>query len=160
MAAGPGEARPSGAASRSMRGNRCKDTRPELALRRALHALGYRFRLHRKGLPGTPDLVFPSRGVAVQVHGCFWHAHAGCPGASVPRSRPEYWGPKLARNAERDRESSRALRLMGWRVCVVWECELRPGGPGVARAAAALGPPGRVGREAPCGAWEYYGAEE
>ncbi len=107
-----------------MRGNKGQDTKPELLLRRMLHAAGYRFRLHRRDLPGTPDIVFPSRRAAVQVHGCFWHQHAGCCHAKLPATRKEYWLPKLARNVERDRRNMAALRRRGWRVSVVWECRL------------------------------------
>jgi DNA mismatch endonuclease (patch repair protein) len=107
-----------------MRGNRGKDTRPEVALRQHLHRLGYRFRVHSRHLPGTPDIVFPARGAAIQVHGCFWHQHPECRWAVRPRTRIEYWLPKLQRNAERDRESADRLQALGWRSMVVWECEL------------------------------------
>ena len=106
-----------------MRGNRGKDTKPELTLRRALHGMGYRFRLHRRDLPGTPDIVLPRHRAAIQVHGCFWHQHLGCDRAHMPKSRQEYWGPKLARNVARDRDNERRLVEAGWRVLVVWECE-------------------------------------
>ncbi|KAB2912694.1 MAG: DNA mismatch endonuclease Vsr [Hyphomicrobiaceae bacterium] len=101
-----------------------KDSRPEVAVRRLLHALGYRFRLHVAGLPGTPDIVLPGRGKIVMVHGCFWHRHDCRDGQKLPRSKPDYWGPKLARNAERDRRHLQELALQGWDVVVVWECEL------------------------------------
>jgi DNA mismatch endonuclease (patch repair protein) len=86
--------------------------------------MGYRFRLHRKDLPGTPDIVLPSRRAIVFVHGCFWHGH-GCKIGQSPKSRPEYWQPKLARNRDRDREKAAALEDAGWRVLTVWQCELR-----------------------------------
>ena len=108
-----------------MRANKGKHTKPELAVRSMLHALGYRFRLHRRDLPGTPDLVFPGRHAVVQVHGCFWHQHEGCHRASTPVARRDYWEPKLRRNQERDRESDARLVALGWRVATVWECELR-----------------------------------
>ncbi|WP_102227141.1 very short patch repair endonuclease [Acidimangrovimonas sediminis] len=101
-----------------------KDTKPELALRRALHRLGYRYRLHRRDLPGTPDLVFPARRKVIFVHGCFWHGH-GCRWGRLPKSRPEYWLPKIETNRERDRKAVTALREAGWEPLVVWQCELR-----------------------------------
>lgn len=104
---------------------RSKDTAPELAVRRALHATGLRFRLHRADLPGRPDIVLPRRKTAVFVHGCFWHSHPGCKRACVPATRQEYWVPKLRRNVERDRTATDALRAVGWRVIVIWECEAR-----------------------------------
>lgn len=108
-----------------MRSVKQKNTKPEMAVRRLLHAMGFRFRLHRRDLPGTPDVVLPRYRAAIQVHGCFWHQHPGCRHATKPRSRPDYWLPKLARNIERDAESSARLEVMGWRVLVLWECELR-----------------------------------
>lgn len=102
---------------------RAKDSKPELAVRRLAHRLGYRFRLHRRSLPGSPDLVFPGRGKVIFVHGCFWHQHQGCRHASLPRTRPEYWLPKLARNVERDGEARAQLEALGWGVEVLWECE-------------------------------------
>lgn len=92
-------------------------------MRRAAHALGFRFRLHRKDLPGKPDVVFPKHAVAMFVHGCFWHRHAGCRKASTPKSRVEYWSDKFERNVERDARAEAELRALGWRVHVVWECE-------------------------------------
>ncbi len=130
---------------RVMQANRSKGTKPELVLRRALHALGYRFRLHRRSLPGTPDLVFPGRGAAIQVHGCFWHQHEGCSKAHLPRTRQDYWIPKLRRNVERDKESVARLEAMGWRTLTVWECELGHPAAATARAADFLGPPGPPG---------------
>ena len=111
--------------SRMMSGIRGRDTKPELAVRRAAHALGARFRLHRRDLPGTPDLVFPSKRKAVLVHGCFWHQHPGCRLAARPKSRPDYWLPKLARNVERDTETLRGLEEAGWEPLVIWECETK-----------------------------------
>lgn len=102
---------------------KAKDSVPELRVRRTAHALGYRFRLHRKELPGCPDLVFPARKAAIFVHGCFWHAHQGCPDGRMPRSRQDYWRPKLEGNAERDCRNRAALEQLGWRVLTVWECE-------------------------------------
>ena len=109
--------------SRTMRAVRSRDTGPEWKVRRFLHARGLRYRLHVRTLPGSPDLVFPSRRVAVFVHGCFWHQHEGCIAAARPRSRKEYWEPKLNRNIARDRESRMALKALGWRVLVIWERE-------------------------------------
>jgi DNA mismatch endonuclease (patch repair protein) len=107
-----------------MASNKGKDTKPELLLRSSLHAMGYRFRIHGKGLPGTPDIVFAGRRKAVWVHGCFWHSHEGCRFATVPKTRADYWVPKLARNRERDAGHAAALNGMDWDSHVVWECEL------------------------------------
>jgi DNA mismatch endonuclease, patch repair protein len=100
------------------------DTKPEMLVRRMLHALGYRYRLHRRDLPGNPDIVFASRKKLIFVHGCFWHQH-DCPlGAKQPRARPEYWLPKLKRNKERDARNLEALEAAGWKALIIWECEL------------------------------------
>ncbi|MGB3747787.1 MAG: DNA mismatch endonuclease Vsr [Rhodanobacter sp.] len=104
---------------------RGKDTRPEMAVRRAAHAMGLRFRLHRKDLPGTPDLVFPRLHIALFVHGCFWHRHPGCHLAADPKTRPDFWARKFQANVERDRRAMENLGQMGWRTVVVWECETR-----------------------------------
>ena len=106
-----------------MRSVKTKDTGPELSLRRALFAAGYRYRLHRKDLPGTPDIVFPGRKKVLFVHGCFWHGH-GCAKGRAPKSRLEYWGPKLEANRARDARNIERLKHMGWDVCTVWQCEL------------------------------------
>lgn len=100
-----------------------KDTQPEKIVRSLLHSLGYRFRLHRKDLPGTPDLVFPSRRLVLFVHGCFWHGH-GCRIGQLPKSRLDYWQPKIEANRARDLRKEGALVAAGWRVVVVWQCEL------------------------------------
>jgi DNA mismatch endonuclease (patch repair protein) len=106
---------------------RAVDTKPEMVVRRLVHSMGYRYRLHRRALPGTPDLVFPSRKAVIFVHGCFWHRHPdpACRLARLPKSRLDFWVPKLERNAERDREAVEALQAMGWRVLVIWECEIK-----------------------------------
>jgi DNA mismatch endonuclease, patch repair protein len=101
------------------------DTQPELLVRRAVHALGYRFRLHRRDLPGCPDLVLPRHPKEIFVHGCFWHRHDCRDGRKLPNSKPEYWGPKLARNAARDARHRQALATLGWDVLEVWECEIK-----------------------------------
>ena len=105
-----------------------KDTKPEMIVRRIVHGMGYRYRLHRKDLPGKPDLVFGPRRAVIFVHGCFWHQHPEpeCKIARIPKSRLEYWRPKLARNVERDLEHLNALEADGWRVMTVWECETAP----------------------------------
>lgn len=105
---------------------RSKDTKPELLVRRTAHGLGYRFRLHRRDLPGRPDLVFPSRRAVIFVHGCFWHQHPdpSCRDSKLPRSRTEYWHAKLQRNVERDAAARASLIAGGWRVLVLWECEI------------------------------------
>lgn len=127
---------------RVMQANKCRNTAPEMKVRRLLHRLGYRFRLHRRDLPGCPDLVFPSRRAVIQVHGCFWHQHAGCKDASMPRTRPEYWVPKLARNIDRDRTNQQRLNDLGWQVLVLWECEIADTETVVRRASTLLGAPG------------------
>lgn len=103
---------------------RSKDTKQELLVRRALHKLGYRYRVHRRDLPGSPDLVFPSRKKVIFVHGCFWHGH-GCQWGRLPKSKLDYWKPKIEANRERDKRNLTALREAGWSVNVVWQCELR-----------------------------------
>lgn len=109
--------------SAQMRRIRKRDTKPELAVRRAIHALGFRFRLHRRDLPGTPDLALPRHRKVIQVHGCFWHQHEGCRLARQPKSRLDYWLPKLARNIERDLAMEAALEAAGWKCLTVWECQ-------------------------------------
>jgi len=104
---------------------RGRDTAPELAVRRIAHRMGLRFRLHRNDLPGRPDLVFPKHRLAVFVHGCFWHRHEGCRHASTPKSRTDFWTEKFAANVERDARQEAALRALGWRVLVIWQCETR-----------------------------------
>jgi DNA mismatch endonuclease (patch repair protein) len=104
---------------------RGKDTKPEKAVRSLLHRMGYRFRLHRKDLPGRPDIVLPGRKSVVMVHGCFWHRHADCKLAYSPKSRVEFWEGKFAENVERDGRKADQLSALGWKVIVVWECELQ-----------------------------------
>lgn len=103
---------------------RSGDTKPELVVRRLVHGLGYRYRLHGRRLPGRPDLVFASRRKVVFVHGCFWHLHRNCRKCRPPKSRRHYWRPKLNGNAERDRRVRLALRRQGWRSLAIWECEV------------------------------------
>ena len=102
-----------------------KDTKPELAVRRLVHRMGYRYRLHGRGLPGRPDMVFARRRKVVFVHGCFWHRHAGCRLARMPKSRLDFWLPKLEANAARDKEAELRLIELGWKVLVIWECEVK-----------------------------------
>lgn len=106
---------------------RSKDMKPEMVVRQLVYGLGYRYRLHRKDLPGKPDLVFGPRRKVVFVHGCFWHLHpdSGCLDARPPKSNVDYWGPKLRRNVERDAQHLGALRKMGWHTMVIWECETK-----------------------------------
>ncbi len=104
---------------------RSKHTKPEMIVRRAAHALGLRFRLHRKNLPGRPDLVFPRHRVALFVQGCFWHRHPGCRLASTPKTRTEFWQAKFDANVGRDARVVNELRAAGWRVVTIWECETR-----------------------------------
>lgn len=117
--------RPDAVRRRTMQAVKGKDTGLEWKVRRLLHRAGYRYRLHRKDLPGKPDIVFPSRRKAVFVNGCFWHGH-DCPrGARKPKTNTDYWLPKIERNRERDREAWAALESTGWRVLVIWECEAK-----------------------------------
>lgn len=110
--------------SRMMSGIRGKNTKPEMLLRRGLHARGLRYRLHARDLPGSPDMVFPARRAVLFVHGCFWHGH-DCHLFRIPGSRPDFWRTKIERNREVDRRAVDALREAGWRVAVVWECALK-----------------------------------
>lgn len=108
-----------------MRAVKSRDTRPELTVRRLLHKLGYRYRLHRTALPGKPDIVFPGRQKLIFVHGCFWHGHS-CPrGARHPINNADYWRAKIARNQARDASCIRKLRALGWKAVVVWECRVK-----------------------------------
>ncbi|MCG3774266.1 MAG: Very short patch repair protein [Nitrospira sp.] len=111
--------------SRMMSGIRGKDTKAELVVRRMLFGQGFRFRLHRRDLPGRPDVVLPSLRITVFIHGCFWHRHNSCGYAKLPSTRPEFWKAKLEGNVVRDDAAVAALRALGWRVLVVWECAVR-----------------------------------
>ncbi|OIQ78581.1 very short patch repair protein [mine drainage metagenome] len=102
-----------------------KNTKPEMIVRRLLHALGYRFRLHATDLPGRPDIVFRPRKKVIFVHGCFWHRHPGCAKSSTPKTRTEFWNSKFAANKERDRRVQEELAVMGWGYLVIWECEVK-----------------------------------
>jgi len=104
---------------------RSKNSRPELLVRKVVFGLGYRYRLHAKELPGRPDLVFRKRGKVIFVHGCFWHRHAGCSLARLPKSRLDFWLPKLEGNRKRDRRLKRELAKRGWKVLTVWECQVK-----------------------------------
>jgi DNA mismatch endonuclease (patch repair protein) len=108
---------------RNMSQIRSRNTKPELIVRRALHAAGFRYRLHDRRLPGTPDIVMPRKGSVIQVHGCFWHGH-GCPRSVTPSSNRDFWIEKINRNLSRDRATETALLNLGWRVFTVWECSL------------------------------------
>ncbi|MBS1823154.1 MAG: DNA mismatch endonuclease Vsr [Acidobacteria bacterium] len=110
--------------SENMRRIRSKHTKPEMAVRKITHSLGFRYRLHSKHLPGKPDLVFASRRAVIFVHGCFWHLHQACREGRVPSTRRAYWLPKLERNVARDREHITALKRLGWRTLTIWECEI------------------------------------
>lgn len=111
--------------SRVMRAVKGKNTTPEMIVRRMAHALGYRYRLHRKDLPGSPDLVFAGRKAVIFVHGCFWHGHDCKRGSRQPKTNAEYWRAKIARNVDRDAANLQALENQGWRALVLWECELK-----------------------------------
>jgi DNA mismatch endonuclease (patch repair protein) len=103
------------------------NTKPEMFVRRTLHSMGYRFRLHRRDLPGKPDIVLPNLNTAIFVHGCYWHRHAGCKRATMPHTRTEFWENKFARTIVRDKEHHEKLTGAGWNVVTIWECELRDG---------------------------------
>lgn len=111
--------------SRTMRAVKSRDTKPELVVRRLLHAMGCRFRLHRKDLPGNPDIVLPRHKKVIFVHGCFWHGHPGCKHADRPSSNTEYWHKKIDRNMERDQRAQQELAAQHWRALIVWECQTR-----------------------------------
>ena len=120
--------------SRIMRAVKSRNTQPEMTVRRLVHSMGYRYRLHRKDLPGKPDLAFISRRKAIFVHGCFWHGH-DCPrGAREPKTNRDYWIPKIARTRERDAATIERLLKMDWEALVIWECEINPSLPGRLRA--------------------------
>lgn len=104
---------------------RTKNTKPEISVRKLAHGLGYRFRLHASELAGTPDIVFPRLKKVVFVHGCFWHRHSRCSRATIPKTRVAFWIAKFAANIERDAKNRRALRRAGWKVLIVWECEIK-----------------------------------
>ena len=123
--------------SRMMSGIRGKNTRPELIVRKMLFAAGFRFRLHRRDLPGVPDIVLPGSRVAIFVHGCFWHCHRKCLYAKIPATRPDFWREKLEGNAFRDQRNVAALLALGWRVLVVWECASRQNATGLHEALLA-----------------------
>jgi len=131
----PGDVVDAATRSRMMAGIRGKDTKPELIVRRGLHALGFRYRLHDSALPGRPDLVLPRWRAVIQIHGCFWHGH-DCPLFRWPGTRQDFWRTKIGRNIERDREVDAALDHAGWRVLTVWECALK--GPGRIGAEVAI----------------------
>lgn len=104
---------------------RQRDTKPEMLVRRAIHGIGYRFRLQRRDLPGSPDIVLPKHKLAIFVHGCFWHRHPGCRLASTPKTRVNFWASKFVANIARDERAIEELQRLGWRVAVIWECETR-----------------------------------
>lgn len=111
--------------SRIMSRIRSKNTAPEMVVRKLIFSMGYRYRLHRRQLPGCPDIVFLGKKKVIFVHGCFWHSHVGCKRATVPQSNRDYWYPKLKRNRKRDKINQAALVSAGWRVMVIWECEIK-----------------------------------
>ena len=125
--------------SRVMASVKGRDTKPELKVRRLLHRLGARFRLHRKDLPGAPDIVLPGRKLAIFVHGCFWHGHDCARGARVPKANRDYWEAKIGRNRARDAATIAALSTLGWRVETLWECEIKDAAGLEARLRSLLG---------------------
>jgi DNA mismatch endonuclease Vsr len=120
---------------------RSKDTGPEMVVRRLLHRLGYRFRIHARDLPGKPDIVFRRRRKVIQIHGCFWHRHAGCQDCSIPGSRQEYWLPKFEASIARDEKNMAALAALGWNVLIIWACETSDLADVESRLVKFLGPP-------------------
>lgn len=122
---------------------RAVDSAPELLLRRLLHGLGYRYRLHVANLPGRPDMVFTKKRKIIFVHGCFWHSHLDCKESHLPKTNLNYWGPKLLRNSERDRDNVAALEAQGWEVLILWECQLADRLLSK-RVSRFLGPPRRI----------------
>lgn len=127
----------SAARSRNMAAIRGKDTKPEMVVRRALHAAGLRYRLHGQLLPGRPDVVFASRRAVLFVHGCFWHHH-GCTNSVWPKVRKEFWRSKITDNMQRDSRIRRELKQLGWRVYVLWECDVKKSAASVTRAVDSL----------------------
>ncbi len=103
---------------------RSENTSPEKFVRSMLHGMGYRFRLHRKDLPGKPDIVLPKYKTVIEVRGCFWHRHKGCRGTTTPKSNQDFWLEKFSKNVKRDRQNGRKLKALGWKVIVIWECEI------------------------------------
>ena len=111
--------------SRNMSAIKSKNTKPEIAVRKLLHSMGYRFRLHRKDLPGSPDIVLPKYKTVIFVHGCFWHRHQNCKYASTPKTRQEFWNKKFNENINRDKINQENLSSKGWKIIIVWECEIK-----------------------------------
>ena len=109
----------------NMRLIRSTDTKPEIIIRKLLHSLGYRFRLHKKSLPGKPDIVLKKYKTVIFVHGCFWHQHKKCKRSNIPKSNRAYWKPKLTKNIKRDEQHKLILKKLGWRTIVIWECETK-----------------------------------
>ena len=111
--------------SRNMSAIKSKNTKPEIAVRKLLHSMGYRFRLHRKDLPGSPDIILPKYKTVIFVHGCFWHRHENCKYASNPKTRKEFWESKFKANVKRDFEIQEKIKILDWRSVVIWECETK-----------------------------------
>ncbi len=124
--------------SKMMSGIKGKNTRPEILVRKFLHANGYRFRLHRKDLPGNPDIVIPKLRICIFIHGCFWHRHMHCKYATTPKTRTAFWTEKFAKNIERDQKQQDELESRGWNVIIVWECQLKRTGNGLISLLAML----------------------
>ena len=111
--------------SRNMSAIKSKNTKPEIKVRKVLHSMGYRFRLHRKDLPGSPDIVLPKYKTVIFVHGCFWHRHKNCKYASTPKTRQEFWEAKFRENINRDKLNQENLSSKGWKIIILWECEIK-----------------------------------
>lgn len=130
--------------SENMRRIRSKDTLPEMTVRRLVHRMGYRYRLHYNDIPGKPDLVFPSRHKVIFIHGCFWHQHSKCREGRLPKSNTQYWNAKLERNVQRDKVVIKQLEDAGWDVLVIWECESTDDQMLAAKLRRFLGPSGKI----------------
>lgn len=129
---------------RNMQANRSKNTKPEIEIRQMLHALGYRFRIHGKDLPGRPDVVFRARRRVVDIRGCFWHGHGCHPLGLLPKTRREYWDPKISGNRVRDDRNAAALKAQGWEALVLWECQVRSDRDGIKRDLVSFLGPARL----------------
>ena len=145
--------------SRLMGRVRSRDTSPELVVRRLLHALGYRYRLHARALPGRPDIVFTARRKVIFIHGCFWHQHEGCAAGRVPKSNTAFWNEKFRGNRARDKRAVGALLSTKWDVCVLWECELADPDALARTLRDFLGPVKFHGPRVPGSAWDFSAIE-
>lgn len=133
--------KPENRRSENMRAVPNKNSTPEIVVRKALHRLGYRFRLHKKDIPGKPDIVLRKHNTCIFVHGCFWHRHHNCKRATTPKTNTEFWQEKFSKNVDRDRRTEQALTAMGWTVVIIWECETKNMDELLAQLTSVLPPP-------------------